>query len=227
MIKLRDILLNEDMPSDVKDAFGKIPFGGTPAIAKLTTGNTDETEEDTPFEDELIKILRSWVGTSSASRASKLYSKYPLLKKAMTYFPNVLKPRTPNGTTVYRGLGNTQLLDSKTLGSMSSTNFSQLHVYGMTLYRYNTPIDYKPRSDVQSWASNLGNALVFAHGDYGNMVLETKQNDEFLFSQKLMKILMGDDEDELLHFGKTYSNDVFLLIDEGTYNSSLEYMGGS
>jgi hypothetical protein len=97
----------------------------------------------------------------------------------------------------------------------------------MTLYRYNTPIDYKPRSDVQSWASNLGNALVFAHGDYGNMVLETKQNDEFLFSQKLMKTLMGDDEDELLHFGKTYSNDVFLLIDEGTYNSSLEYMGGS
>jgi hypothetical protein len=220
MIKLKDILLNEDIPSDVKSAFGEIPFGGRISYAAITTGKNDVTEPDTDFEDVILDTLALWTGGESLSKSSyELYKHYPILKKAAKYFPNILKPTNPNGTEVYRGLSSPNVLDDNILKKMSINDFERIATPEGDYFVYKKPINYVPHNDVQSWTSNFTIASRF-----GYQILKSKQNDEFLFNEKLIKLVFGDYEDEILHFGRNYSNDVYLMFSQGEFRQIKKKM---
>jgi hypothetical protein len=74
---------------------------------------------------------------------------------------------------------------------------------------YSKPIEYKPERNVQSWTTSKS----IGSGFGASAVLISKQNNEYLFSQKAMRIFAGDgDEKEVMHFGKEFSDDVFIAL---------------
>lgn len=222
MIKLKHILKEDE----VEDNFGKVAFGEDPRIAKLqgiSIRMKDYTggEENTPYERELLDTLKSWVNQSSDRTADVLYSKFPILKKAAKVFPQVLLPETPNGTLVYRGLlmSNQKLLDMIHKTKREDWEIGET-IKNYTMFRYVNPISYTPNRPVQSWSTD--SKLVTSFFYESGMLLSTKQTDEFLFNQNLMKYLFnksndfsgGKDEREILHFGKNFKEDVYLSITE-------------
>jgi len=221
IIKLKDILLNEDIPSDVKDAFGNIAFGQNTAISILQ--GTNKNEPNTKFEAELISSLKNWVSFSSDKTAKELYAKKELLKKASDYFPSILKPTTPNGTQIYRGLSRTMFSDED-FEKMKPDDFESPLIFGgKKYYKYIHPINYTPHREIQSWTVKLNIAKKFmSMGDY---ILMSKQNNEYMFSQKLMHTLFGENEGEILHFGKKYSDDIFALVSDDVYNDIITRHG--
>lgn len=214
MIRLKNILLNED---EVDDKFGKVAFGSDMDIVRLQGGN--QGEKNTKYETELLQTLQLWVRQSDSETASKLYRKFSLLKTAAKVFPQILLPETPNGTTVYRGLDNP---NEKLLAMISKTKKEDWEmgetIGRFTMFKYSKPIKYTPRRPVQSWSSDAKRAAGF----FGSMgiLLSTKQSDEFLFNQRLMQYIFndanmlaqGDDEQEILHFGKNFKEEVYINI---------------
>ena len=205
MIKLKTILLQEDL---VDDLFGTIALGSDEKIADYQ--GFKFTEEDTVFEQELIQILQSWVNSENQAVSNKLFSKFDILKKASERFPKVLKPETPDKTLLYRGV---EFLSEQLEEQLAKTNLNDYEVVliGRGKYwKYPHPIQYKPRSSVQSWTSRMDIATdLFANECF----LTTEQNDEFLFNQTLMHIIFKSQrEDEILHFGKDYSYPVYIAL---------------
>ena len=222
MIRLKHILKEDE----VEDNFGKVAFGEDPRIAKMqgiSIQMKDYTggEENTPYERELLHILKSWVEQSSDRTADVLYSKFPILKKATKVFPQVLLPETPNGTMVYRGLEkpNQKLLDMIHKTKKEDWEIGET-IKKYTMFRYVNPISYTPNRPVQSWSTDPKQVTSFFYAS--GVLLSTKQTDEFLFNQNLMKYIFtksndfsgGNDEKEILHFGRNFKADVYLSITE-------------
>lgn len=223
MIKLRHILKEDE----VEDNFGKVAFGEDPRIAKMQGRVVKQMkdftggEENTPYERELLHVLKSWVDQSSDRTADVLYSKFDILKKAAKVFPQIFLPETPNGTLVYRGLllSNQKLLDMIHKTKREDWEIGET-IKNYTMFRYVNPISYTPNRPVQSWSTD--SKLVTSFFYESGMLLSTKQTDEFLFNQNLMKYIFnksndfsgGKDEKEILHFGKNFKEDVYLSITE-------------
>lgn len=206
MIKMKHILQEDE----VEDNFGKVVFGSDMDIVRMQGRN--QGEKNTPYETELLQALQLWVTDSDEETAKLLYRKFPLLKKAAKVFPKILKPKTPNGTQIFRGL---QDISFDLWMKLSETNPSEwTEEHG--LWKYGKPISYKPHKLVQSWSSDALTALSFMDDD--GALLSTKQNDEFLFNQEFIKMLFSQteqsfgDESEILHFGKIYADDVYIEI---------------
>lgn len=162
--------------------------------------------------------LKSWVQNSTDEDAELLYNNFSLLKKAAKVFPRILKPKTPNGISVYRGINPIGgELRSAVIKSKPEQWEKIKSAY--PLYRYYEPIKYKPHRLVQSWSSN---AYIVANTFAWNkrsIILSTKQTDDFLFNQDVLAYLYTDvDEREILHFGKTYKEDVYLYIQVPYYD---------
>lgn len=208
MIKLKDIL-NED---EVTDKFGDVLFGSDRDLASF---QGKSVEKNTEFETELLDIMSSWLMGGWHETGKFLWKNYPLLKKAAAVFPKILKPKTPNGTEVYRGL---DTLNPVLESQLMKTNVSDwIDIGGHWMYL--KPISYTPRQNVQSWTTSRIIAWEFSTQKGSNSgYLSTKQNDEFLFNQDFMSILYSkasfnaNDESEILHFGKQYTNDVYINV---------------
>lgn len=225
MIKLKDILNETD--AEVKSTFGNTAFGDTSSSnirgQKFLNlqGKKGQPEINTKLEAEIMSVLVGWTSRTNTLRADYLMSKEQLFRKAAKVFPMIFKPETPNGTDLYRGLKYTQ---NKTIeNSLKGTkpkDYKKVK-HGMnTYYSYVKPINYEPHMSVQSWTSNVESAAHF--GD--SAILTTKQDDDFLFNQIAMSIFYGRGmENEILHFGKSYKNPVFIMVEE--YN--FEYMMGN
>ena len=215
-------LLNED---EVTDKFGKLAFGNSEYTAKLQ--GRAKQEPNTEIENELVQALKSWVEKSGTLSANKIHSHKELLKKAAAKFPKILKPKTPNGTELYRGLRNVKSKTMIQLQKSTKQDWSLYHtVLGVRWWKSDSiTIDYKPHKNVQSWTTDFWVAADFAAGGrpsgwYPNMMLFTPQNDEFFFNQELMQYLAPmnyHDEKEVLHIGKEYANPVYILINETAY----------
>lgn len=217
-------VLHED---EVTDKFGKLAFGDNEYTAKLQ--GRAKPEPNTEIENELVRALSSWVKKSGTLSANKIHSHKELLKKAAAKFPKILKPKTPNGTELYRGLRNTR---SKTMIQLQNSNekdWSLYHtVHGVRWWKSDSiTIDYKPHKNVQSWTTDFWVAADFAaegRAWYPSMMLFTPQNDEFFFNQELMQYLapMGYEyEKEVLHIGKEYANPIYIIINEDAYVALL------
>jgi len=216
MIKLKDIL--SEAETDPKKAFGDIVFGDISQdnffkkLVKLQ-GKTG-SEKNTKIENLILSYLLQWLMDSSATTSNHLYKNKDLLKNAKTKFPSIFKPETPNGTEVYRGLKNISRNITLPLRQKSDYNdYTKIKIGGKVFYRYDKPISYKPHRDVQSWTSNVNVAKRF--GEHG--ILISEQNDEYFFNQKVMDYLFSfvdgeQRENEILHFGKEFSDDVFIAL---------------
>lgn len=210
MIKLKDILKEDE----VSDKFGDVALGSSLALAKL---QGKKKEDNTGYEDKLLTTLRLWVLGWALQSVDDLYSQYNIFKKAAKKFPSVFLPDTPNGTQLYRGLQDAGYLTDK----IEKTKPKDWKKEG-DMYVYTKPIKYKPYRTVQSWTDDVNIAKKFSGKQYdakynGFVLLTTKQTDEFLFSQKLMKYLYKRDERETLHFGTKFKQPIYLMIDSKMY----------
>ena len=231
LIKLKDILKEDE----VDDAFGDVAFGSNWYIARLQGKNE---EDDTELEGKLLSVLYTWLDDSSSLEQDELYKVRNLLKKASGRFPKIFKPDTPNGTLLYRGINPKYgvgwplpagYLKYTTLaGTLSKSDFTKNEIPSIrgdirTFWRYNKPIKYTPSGKVQSWTSDASIGVAFSTG----ILLQTKQNNEYLFNQEALDILWNEltgkpSEQEILHFGKTYSEPVYLMLSNFFYQKYVK-----
>ena len=140
-----------------------------------------------------------------------------------TKFPSIFKPETPNGTEVYRGLKNIpKSLISSLQKKYDPSDYTKVKIGGKVFYRYDKPIFYEPERDIQSWTSTESVAKRFAESG----LLISEQNDEYFFNQKVMNYLFSyisnQSENEILHFGKKYSNPVFIALSLDVFRSEIK-----
>lgn len=220
MLKLKTILKEDE----VDDVFGDVAFGSNWYIARLQGKNE---EDDTELEGKLLSVLYTWLDDSSSLEQDQLYAVRDLLKKASERFPRIFKPDTPNGTLLYRGIRERGYkADSKyteIVSALSKSDFTKNEIPSRkgdirTFWRYNKPIKYTPSGKVQSWTTSASIGVGFSAG----ILLQTKQNNEYLFNQEALDILWNEltgnpSEQEILHFGKTYSEPVYLMLSDPFY----------
>ena len=147
--------------------------------------------------------------------AAKLYKHFELFKDAKNAYPKIFKPVTTNGTVLYRGLSMMPqtLKDFFKKGTTSKKDWTKEKIGKRTYMICSKAIEYQPENLIQSWTDHKPVALEFGK----TALLMTKQTDTFLFNHKFIAIMMGDDEREVLHFGKTYSKPVTIAVEEGSY----------
>jgi hypothetical protein len=209
---LKPLLITEDSKE-----FGNVLFGDKkdpPALAKLQQSEPG-SEDNVPKEKKLLQILRMWVSTPE-NAVKDLYKISGKLKSMADDYPKILKPETPNGTILYRGLKNV----NPEIEAQIKKSKSEDWVKAGRLYVLKTPIKYVPRSDVQSWSSDISAAQHF-FGDSGMII--TKQTDEFMLNQRAMEVLYGLNEDEVLHFGKEYNGSNIYFAGDMIANMIIKY----
>jgi hypothetical protein len=186
--------------------FGDVLFGdkkNEPELAKIQNKKPG-SESNVPDESKLLAVFRRWVASPSFT-IDALYKVRNKIKALSNDYPKMLKPSTPNGTLVYRGLKNV----GPELEAQIKKSKPEDWVKAGGLFVLRTPIDYVPRSNIQSWTTEKSVAInVF--GPSG--IVMTKQNDEFMLNQDMLSVLYGDREHEVLHFGKAYKGKVYFAI---------------
>lgn len=235
MIKLKDILL--EVETDVDKVFGKVAFPEHPE--DLGFDKDPNIEPNTALEDKLIYLLGRWIKSSTRAKPiSDLYRYRELFQKAKQKFPKIFKPKEPNGTTLYRGLSidtgkyiHLPLLKKARKIPKSKLNYKYLYKFVMDefehdsvtdMIRYKSPVKYKPHQQLQSWTTDKNIALNFND----SYILETKQDDDFIFNADWFEeyFQTGFYEDETIHFGKTYKNEIYLLMDKDYLESMINPM---
>jgi hypothetical protein len=222
MIKLKDIL--SEIGTDPKTVFGNIVFGdplnyGSTEFAAIQ--NMEPTEYNTKEENEILNLLRTWVQEDEDEEPpyDKLYSYFDLFKSATSKFPRIFKPKTPPGTVLYRGLRLSSDSIFEQLRDTKREDYEAIQSNDM-YHKYKNPIKYVPSEPIQSWSSELSVAFEFAQKwDFTRgVVLITQQNNQFLFNQDALRILSETfDEQEVIHFGKEYSDEIYVAIHRKLY----------
>lgn len=200
--------INSKLIAEALD-LGDVAFGELPDMVDLQ--GADE-EEDTPAESKLLSTLLTWVigddnqAASTAELGSRLMQHKSDLFKLKRKFPEVFA--VPAGYA-FRGTR----IDS------SPGNIYNLLKQSKQIYIYSkgisssivVPYNYKPKSPVQSWSTELETAADFNQiaNDYEwtqTCVLVAKIDDSFLMNPKAMDIIAREDRDldegETLHFGQ-------------------------
>lgn len=188
--------------------YGNVLFAdpkNNPKFAKLQ-GAKPGSEPDTEPEKILYKALEKWV-TDPKDAVKDLYAFKKDLKTIMNDFPEVVKPYTPDGTLLFRGLSN---LSPDLINQINKADPNDWIKSGKW-YLLKTPIKYTPRRVVQSWTPNY---KVAEEGFSGQAILITRQNSEFIFNQNVFNILYDENEREILHFDTEYSGNVYVAIAE-------------
>jgi hypothetical protein len=245
MIKLK--LLIED---EVDDAFGKVPFASKRAFNKIKNLPYDDNVLDsvndaiknylkTPGEnlsDIELKILIAivdWVQgfrsgmTKSANTLIKFKS---LLQLAKSKFPQVFEPSTAINTPVYRGV------HGDWIDKILNTNRSDWEPYKSpdwnSCYIRKRPVDYNPRTVLQSWTTDAEVARWFGstttknlEGGRGTIILISELSNDFIFNENFLGTVYAavsdadKNESEVVHFGVEYAKPVNVLISETVYKS--------
>lgn len=207
MIKLTDIL-NEKEDKD----FGAVAFGdpwqdiGYPSFLKMQGKSVKDKEDNTKIENQILRTLIDWSQSGSANYISNDFTKLlPFIKKGKKMYPGIFTPEQSNGTEVYRGLDNISEKFIKVL--IQKTKYEDWERKGKYM-RCTKPIKYSPHRDWQSWSYNKSVGKNFG----GDAMLITKQDNNFYFSSKTMRIIYGENEQEVLHHGKTFSSPVYIMM---------------
>jgi hypothetical protein len=196
-MKLLDILKEA-----AEEDFGKVVFGSKkdePEFARMQ-GAKPGSEPNTDKEQKLLSLLRRWVqGPQFAVK--DLYKLSSIIKALAPKYPRILKPKTPNGTTLFRGLKNVspEILEVVKASKPEDWVLKK----GMMLLK--NPINYTPRTEVQSWTNEFLSAMEFATEG----ILITKQTDDFYFNQEVFDELYGRPEEEVLHLGTKYDSPIY------------------
>lgn len=211
MIKLADILLEKE------GLIGKYAFVDKEAdnergLAKLQ-GVRWGAEENTPEEQDYYNSIHQWL---TQYRDSDLYddlkNKIDTLAKQ---YPIIFKPETKPGTPLYRGLDS---IGKKTLQQLKSTTQSNWIKMKEDYWFCNIPISYKPRRKVQSWSHKITAAEGFA----SDGILVTRQDSGYFFNWRALAAIYGRTEYEIIHFGMTYTNPVYVAVSDFYYDDEIK-----
>jgi hypothetical protein len=186
---------------------------------------TKEYEDDNIIESSILRQLRNW--TFSSDNSNEIYLRKNLYKKLKKEYPKIFKPNF-NGL-VYRGLSTflSSIKFPKNVELKDFVKIKRTSFYENDYYLYKLPIEFKERKNVASWTTSFKVASTKFGGD---VVLVTKIDDEFIMNPKLMNEIYGssDKEDEVLHLGKEYTKNVYVMIrdiDEIAENISKKDLG--
>jgi hypothetical protein len=221
MIKLKDIL-NE---VDPKTVFQKSVFTDPnnthflPRSKKLAVLQNSDLETNTKKEDGILDTLIGWINTglsgTSKSVVNRLYSNFELFKSASKIYPKIFLPTKSNGTSVFRGISSpSSLLQNEVYWEIHPEKWSPYEINGWFIS--SIPVYYQPRLKVQSWTYDFEVSTQFADDVGEKIILTTKQDDDFLFSDAAMEIISGKNyqEHEILHFGQSFDNEIYPIVDK-------------
>ncbi len=199
MIKLKDIL-EEQMDSSKAKAIFK--------DSVKVLGHSEAIELD--------RRLQDWLYLSDESDANFFYRNYDkYLAASKLELPEMFKPSTKNGTTLYRGLRmpSDELIELARLAKKTKEKFTKVNIDGYDWYKYKIPVKYTPHLKCQSWTDNIYVASRKFTSDHDiQIVLCTKQDDDFLFNSEYIIQRYGWDEGEIIHFGTQYKTDVHIMV---------------
>lgn len=202
---------NEDVPTHHK-------------YLRLQGKSAKDAELNTDKENEIYLALRKWTGDANSTSAKLFTKNLDAIKRGKNLFPTVFAPSMEDGTPVYRGLDG---VSSKMLSMLSRTtdrgDWKPIKTItgqaggdiGAEWYMCTKPITYTPHREWQSWSYSMKKAAFFANSG----MLITKQDSEFYFSTKAVNIVFNypNDEKEVLHYGKTFSNPVYVAVDQNEF----------
>jgi len=209
------------LKSKVKDpVFGNIAFGDDDEIRRLQ--KTKTREPDTDKERAIYNGISNWTSSRSAGLA-QLVKHQSAIISAADKFPRVLKPKKPNGTLVYRGLEKPSKQLIQTLSKTSRNNWHSVKKE-TNIMVYEKPITYSPRSRIQSFTYDLDIAINFAWKGDSDIVLITKQNNDFYMNSDVMAIIFGQNEKEVLHFGSSFKSPVYISLNTEFYYNLFRKM---
>lgn len=219
MIKLTQ-LLNEALTEREKQ-LGNVAFGdplNKPEIAKLQ-GAEPGSEKNTPEERELLVAFQDWVldPEEGEQSLSPFLKDFPSLAKE---YPNIFKASTPLGGRVYRGVTKLNVDILYQLQQSKEEDWREFSYKNQKFYLYNKPVRYEPRRKVQSWTSSKDVAFRFK----GDAIFVTNQDDHFFMNQEFFNIIFHHDEKEILHIGRSYKNEVYVIVTDAIFNSRIRPM---
>lgn len=187
---------------------------------RLQGKSPKEAEPNTEKENQIYLALRKWTGDANSASAKLFTKNLDAIKKGKNLFPSVFAPSKEDGTPVYRGLDG---VSSKMLSMLSRTtereDWKPINPIrgqaggdtGAEWFMCTKPITYTPHREWQSWSYSMKSAEYFANSG----MLITKQDSDFYFSTKAVQIVFNyNDEKEVLHYGKTFSNPVYVALDQ-------------
>lgn len=172
-------------------------------------------EANTPEETRLLSLLKSWV--DSIAEADAIAESKPLLEKLRDQYPQYFAPSNPSGTLMFRGLSKVQSYALDELRKMKISDFILYKENDGTYYvddartkfvLLKKPIVYVPSKEIQSWTP----VLKSAQGFYREGMLVTKQDDDFFINEDTLEKIYGSDENENIHIGKEFKNNVYLSL---------------
>lgn len=177
-----------------------------------------DAEPNTEEEEKIYRALRDLVSNYDPKADKVLAKRLDALDRGKRLFPTVFSPEKPNGTVVYRGL---RKLTPTMFGILSQNaergDWQSIQMEGnKSWYLCKKPVKYSPTRIWQSWSYSQESAAFFGEA----AMLVTKQTDEFYFSTRTMNIIFRKhDEQEILHFGYSYSNPVYIAISPVRFSS--------
>jgi hypothetical protein len=172
-------------------------------IARRLQG-TKKYEDNNKFENKLLYLLSDW--TMYPSNAKQIYNEKNNLTKLKNQYPKIFKPNF-NGL-VYRGIGKFPR-EVRNLKNLKLSDFEKVIVNKEPYYLYKNPIKYSPIKETESWTTSPRIANNFGR----DAILVTKIDDNFYMNPKIMNAIhLGRDEEEILHLGKDFSKNVYVLI---------------
>ena len=187
----------------------------------------NQKEANTPEETKLLLLLKQW--TDSIAESDNIAASKPLLIKLKEQYPLFFAPEYPIGTIMFRGLSR---VNSSVLAELKKLKLSDFIVYKedpKAIFNYEKsqfvlvkkPIDYSPSKPIQSWTQDLTKAKGF----YGEGMLITKQDNDFFINENTLEKIYGSDEQENIHIGKKFDNNVYLCLRlEYFYQKVLPYL---
>lgn len=196
---------------------------------RLQGKSAKDAEPNTDKENEIYLALRKWTGDANSTSAKMFTKNLDAIKKGKNLFPTVFAPSMEDGTPIYRGLDGisdkmlkmlartTDRGDWKPISAITGQSGFSSEDAGFGWYMCTKPITYTPHREWQSWSYSMKKAAFFANSG----MLITKQDSDFYFSTKAVNIVFNypTDEKEVLHYGKTFSNPVYVAIDEHEFSN--------
>jgi len=212
--------VEDEIPSDLKNLYGKILFGGNDPLLRY---DIKKIEPNTNHEKFLLDILRTWIKTG-AENTPEIYKIVKELQKIKKYAPKILDPIE---NKLFRGI----FYNFKKLGfDLKKSDFSISNDHSYTdwgrVFISNKKYIYKPHYNIQSWTPYIHSAITFLDNKeydltisngYNIILFATLPKNELLFNPKFMNKVGRNEENEIIHIGKTNIK-VNFIINIDTYN---------
>lgn len=192
--------LKEALPPKTKALVGNTLLGQEPEIAKL---QRKELEPNTEWEQELRAGIESWTEVSTDELADYFLKNKKVFDQLAVEYPKLMQP--PYGKLAYRG---TQIKLNSVINAIETRDYKVAKIKNRYYIRF-SKFPYTPYRPAQSWTINPKIATEFGvlsiwgnDASVAQVLYSTKVDDKFAFNPKLLAIIFGNDEGEIIRIDK-------------------------